>query len=345
MTEPVAPSSAMAREAAEAPAAAARQIARCGAGFAELGTRFRRSPPRFVVTCARGSSDHAAAYGKYLIETTFGRAVASVGPSIVSVYDVPLALDGALFVAVSQSGRSPDILRLTEAARKGGALVVGFVNDESSPLPDLCHVSLPLSAGPETSVAATKSYILSCLAFLQLTAHWSNDAALRDAVEALPDALEAACKLDWWPALQTLEQITNLYVIGRGLGLGAALEMALKLKETSRLHAEAFSAAEVMHGPLALVRPGFPILALGQNDETAEGTREVVSRLAGMGASVLSAVDVPGTTPLPTVAGVPSVLAPLCQIQSFYMAVWRLALARGLNPDAPQNLRKVTETV
>src|SRR5690349_16063651 len=131
----------MAVEAAQASDAAARQIARCGAGYAELGERLRRAQPRFVVTCARGSSDHAAGYGKYLIETMLGRAVASVGPSVASVYKTDLDLRDALFIAVSQSGRSPDLLRLTEAARRGGALVVGIVNDETSPLPDLCDVS------------------------------------------------------------------------------------------------------------------------------------------------------------------------------------------------------------
>jgi glutamine---fructose-6-phosphate transaminase (isomerizing) len=335
----------MDREAGEAPAVARRQIERCGTVFAELGQRLRRQPPRFVVTCARGSSDHATSYGKYLIEQTLGCAVASIGPSIASVYKGRLNLERALFVAVSQSGQSPDLLHLTQAARDGGALVVGFVNDEESPLFRLCDVAVPLCAGEEVSVAATKSYIASGLAFLQLTAHWSDDAALRDAVHGAPAMLEEACRLDWWPALQTLADARSLYVIGRGVGLGAASEMALKFKETCRIHAEAFSSAEVMHGPLALVQPGFPVLALGQDDESAEGLRRVTSRLAELGASVLSPLGTAGVLPLPAVAHVAPALAPLCQMQSFYRAIWRLALARGLNPDSPENLRKVTETV
>jgi glucosamine--fructose-6-phosphate aminotransferase (isomerizing) len=338
-------SPAIAREAGQAAALAHGQLARCAAGFAELGARLRRDPPRFVVTCARGSSDHAASYGKYLIETALGRAVASVGPSIASIYRGPLALGGSLFVVVSQSGRSPDLLRLTEAARHGGALVVGFVNDERAPLAALCDVALPLCAGAETAVAATKSFLLSGLAFLQLVAHWSGDPALRDAVAAFPGALDAASRLDWWPALADLAGATSLYVLGRGTGLGAAAEIALKLKETCRLHAEAFSTAEVLHGPLALIDRGFPVLVVGQDDDSAATTRSVAARLVALGAGVRSALDVPGAMPLPVPAAVPSAIAPLCQVQSFYLAVHRLAAARGLDPDAPAHLRKVTETV
>lgn len=337
--------SALAREASQAAAAARHQIARCADGFAELGERLRRRPPRFVATCARGSSDHAASYGKYLIETELGRAVASVGPSIASVYGHTLELADTLFVVVSQSGKSPDLLRLTEAARRSGALVVGFINDERAPLGALCDVVLPLCAGTETSVAATKSYLLSCLAFLQLVAHWSRDPAQCDAVAELPAALEAASRLDWWPALAPLVEATSLYAIGRGTGLGAALEIALKLKETCRLHAEAFSAAEVLHGPLALVGRGFPVLAVGQEDDSAASTRSAVARLVELGARVCSTLEVPGAEPLPVLAHVPAAIAPLCQVQSFYMAVHRLAVARHLDPDAPAHLRKVTETV
>ncbi|HEX3480719.1 MAG TPA: SIS domain-containing protein [Kofleriaceae bacterium] len=338
-------SPAIAREAGQAAALAHGQLARCAAGFAELGARLRRDPPRFVVTCARGSSDHAASYGKYLIETVLGRAVASVGPSIASVYGGPLALGDSLFVVVSQSGRSPDLLRLTEVARRGGALVVGFINDERAPLAALCDVALPLCAGAETAVAATKSFLLSGLAFLQLVAHWSDDPALRDAVAAFPAALGAASRLDWWPALADLVDATSLYVLGRGTGLGAAAEIALKLKETCRLHAEAFSTAEVLHGPLALVDRGFPVLVVGQDDDSADTTRTVAARLVALGAGVRSALDVGGATRLPVPAAVPPVIAPLCQVQSFYLAVHRLAAARGLDPDAPAHLRKVTETV
>jgi glucosamine--fructose-6-phosphate aminotransferase (isomerizing) len=187
--------------------------------------------------------------------------------------------------------------------------------------------------------------LLSGLAFLQLAAHWTDDPALAAAVAALPDALDAASRLDWWPALAPLVHATNLYVLGRGLGLGAALEIALKFKETCRLHAEAFSIAEVVHGPLALVDRGFPVIALGQYDGSMTTTRTAVARLVELGANVASTLDVPSVTLLPQVPSTSSAIAPLCHVQSFYMAVHRLAVARGLDPDAPPHLRKVTETL
>lgn len=336
----------MAREAREAADGARRQIATCAAAFAALGARLRAHPPAFVVTCARGSSDHAATYGKYVLETTVGRLVASVGPSVASTYGrAPIGLDRALVIAVSQSGRSPDVLRLTETARAAGAVVVGLINDTTAPLAAVCDVVIPLCAGDETSVAATKSFLLAAFGFVQLAAAWTEDPALAAAVAAAPDALAAACALDWTPALAPLASATSLYVVGRGVGLGAAAELALKLKETCRLHAEAFSTAEVVHGPIALVRAGFPVIALGQDDETAAGTRTAVAHLHALGADVRSALVVAGTTPLPVIAGVASIIAPLCQVQSFYLAVPALAAARGLDPDAPANLRKITETV
>jgi glucosamine--fructose-6-phosphate aminotransferase (isomerizing) len=346
MNEEVATTTTRAGEAAETANVARDQIARCGEGFAQLGAHLRRRPPRLVVTCARGSSDHAATYGKYLIETTVGHVVASVGPSVASIYNARhLNLADALFIAVSQSGKSPDLLRLTQAARDAGAFVVGFVNDEASPLAALCHQSLPLCAGPEHSVAATKSHVLSALAFLQLVAHWSGRDPLHDAIAGLPSFLDEARSLDWWPALSSLAGATSMFVLGRGIGLGAALEMALKLKETCGLHAEGLSSAEAIHGPLALVRKGFPVIALGQDDASAESTRHVVRRLLALGATVRSVMAVPGAEPLPVVAEVPAAISPLCQMQSFYLALPRLATARGLDPDAPAHLSKITETV
>jgi len=335
----------MAREAREAAAGARRQLATCAPILAELARRLADRPPAFVMTCARGSSDHAATYGKYVLETTVGCLVASVGPSVAATTGrAPIGARDAVMIAVSQSGRSPDLLRLTEAARAASALVVGLVNDTASPLAARCDLVLPLCAGEERAVAATKSFLLAGLGFLQLAAAWTGDAALRDAAARAPEALEAAAALDWGPALASLAAATSLYVVGRGVGLGGALEVALKLKETCRLHAEAFSTAEVLHGPVALVGPGFPVLALGQDDHTAGATRDVVAQLVGLGADVRSVHAVAGARSLPVVAGVPAVLAPLCQVQSFYLAAPALAAARGLDPDAPAHLRKVTET-
>ena len=335
---------ALGREALETAVGARSQLATRGALFADLGRRLRDKRPAAVVTCARGSSDHASLYGKYLIENFVGLPVASVGMSVASVYGRDLDLGGALFIAASQSGRSPDLLRLTESAKRAGALVVGFVNDETSPLFHLSDVAIGLSAGPETSVAATKSQLLTCLAYLNLVARWTNDERLSRAAEALPDAFDRAAELDWFPALSGLAATRNMLVLGRGSSLGAGMEAALKLKETSRVHAEAFSAAEVIHGPLGLVGPDLPVLVFGQEDEAAPTIRATIERMVDLGAPVLSALDAPGVVRLPTLEGIDPVIAPLCQLLSFYLAVQHLAAARGLDPDNPPNLRKVTET-
>jgi glucosamine--fructose-6-phosphate aminotransferase (isomerizing) len=324
----------LAREASEAAAGAARQIATLAPLLDELVARLRARPPAFAVTCARGSSDHAATYGKYLLETTLGCAVASIGPSIVSTYGRAPNLAGSLFFAVSQSGKSPDLIELTSAARAAGALVVGLVNDAASPLAAECEIVLPLCAGEERSVAATKSFLLSCLAFLQIAARWTDDLALLDAVARAPDLLTAAtalaCPLD-------LASATNLYVVGRGVGLSAALEIALKLKETCRLHAEAFSTAELRHGPIALVDRGFPILALVQGDRTEPSVEDTLAHLTSLGAAIRR---------LPAVANAPAVLAPLCAVQAVYLALPALARARGHDADAPSpHLSKVTRTI
>jgi glucosamine--fructose-6-phosphate aminotransferase (isomerizing) len=342
--QPERPGSDLAREAAQVPERARAQLERNRAAFAALGERLRARRPRLVATCARGSSGHAAAYGKHLVETALGLPVAAIGPGVASVYGARLDLRDALFVAVSQSGRSPDLLRLTEAARAGGALVVGMVNDEAAPLASLCEVVLPLCAGQERSVAATKSHLLACLGFLSLAAHWSGDGALTEAAEGAPGAMAAAAGLDWWPALRTLAGARGLFVLGRGPGHGAALEVALKLKETCGLHAEAFSAAEAMHGPIALAGPDLPVLALGQDDGTAASVRLAVERMAASGSPAWSVLEAAGAGALPALPGLHPALAPLCQVQGFYLALDRLALARGLDPDRPRNLTKVTET-
>ena len=335
----------MHQEAAEAAEAVRRQLAANGALVADTGRRLRTLKPHTVVTCARGSSDHAATFAKYLIETRLGLPTASAAPSVSSLYQATPRHDGVLFLAISQSGRSPDLVRAVEAAKAGGALVVSLVNAEDSPLEALADLHIPLRAGRETSVAATKSYIASLAALLQLVSAWAEDAALATALGDAPALLERAFALDWSPAVRALRAARGLYVIGRGLGYGPAQEAALKLKETCGLHAEAFSAAEVRHGPMALVGPGFPVLMLAQDDAAQESVAELAAEFGARGAEVLlagGAAD--GVRSLPTVPADPA-LQPMLLIQSFYGMAARLAVARGFDPDKPPHLRKVTETL
>jgi glutamine---fructose-6-phosphate transaminase (isomerizing) len=329
-------------EAAEAAAVAERQADQLAEPLARLGERLRALDPPLVVTCARGSSDHAATYAKYLVETRVRTPVASFAPSTSSVYGTAWRkLHGTLFLAISQSGRSPDLLASAQAARDAGALVVAFVNDPHSPLADLADVAVPLLAGPERSVAATKSFIASLLLVARTVTAWTQDADLEGALADAPTALRAAWSLDWSPALLTLADARNLYVLGRGLTLAAAQEAALKLKETCGLHAEAYSAAEVKHGPMAIVGRGFPVLMLVPNDEAQDAFAPLTRDFAERGASVLSVGSGGG---LPFVPGLYPAIAPIAAIQSFYRLAATLSIARGFDPDRPPHLRKVTET-
>jgi glucosamine--fructose-6-phosphate aminotransferase (isomerizing) len=333
----------MFREAAEAPVAVGRMLAANAEACAALGRSLRDSPPRAVVTLGRGSSDHAATYAKYLIESGAGVLTSSGAPSISSLYHARPDMQDVLVLAISQSGRSPDLLAALQAARSGGARIVTLVNDAASPMAGLADVVLPLHAGPETSVAATKSYITALAATAQLVAAWTQDAALEAALAGLPDLLAQAWELDWSGAVDALTPAQHLYVLGRGPGFAAAQEAALKLKETCGLHAEAFSAAEVLHGPMALVEPNFPVLILAQADESQAGVVALANALSERDARVLLAgAEGPGALPF---ALAHPTLQPIALIQSFYRAANALSLARGYDPDHPPRLRKVTETV
>jgi len=335
----------MFREAEEASDVVREQRLRNADTIKALAERLRTTKPRAVVTLARGSSDHAATFARYLIETRAGILTSSASPSVGSIYDAMPDLKGAMILIISQSGRSPDLLAAARQASAQGALLVAMVNDEDSPLAALVDVVIPLCAGPERSVAATKSFIASLAAILDLLAAWTSEPAIEAALSDLPVKLAKAWSLDWTAALPELGAATSMYVVGRGHALGVVQEAALKLKETCFIQAEGFSAAEVRHGPMAVVREGFPVLLLGQDDESLDSVAALATEFAGRGARVISAgiPGAPGMT-LPVVSADP-LIAPVLQIASFYRLVNMLALARGLDPDRPLHLTKVTETL
>jgi glucosamine--fructose-6-phosphate aminotransferase (isomerizing) len=335
----------MFQEAGSSALLAAQQLSANKAHAAELGALLREKKPRAVITIARGSSDHAATFARYLIETQLGILTSSLAPSISSVYEARLDLDNVLCLAISQSGKSPDLIKSVETAKAAGAYVIALVNAPGSPLEAVADRTIPLLAGPELSVAATKSFILTLTAVLQLVADWSADGGLAEALEGLPGALAEAWRQDWSAAIEALKPARNLFVVGRGLGFGLACEAALKFKETCGLHAEAFSSAEVQHGPMALVNQGFPVLALAQRDETLAGLTELAGRFAERGATVLLAgAEAPGAVTLPAVSGHPAI-EPVLLIQSFYRMAAQLSVARGFDPDRPPHLNKVTSTL
>ena len=336
--------SGMAVELREAPDALRRQEA-MSQSIAELIARCRRRPPQLVVTCARGSSAHAATFGKHLIEQHLGIPVAAAAPNIATVYGQRLRLKDQLLLTISQSGHSYDLTEFVVMAKAAGALTVAIVNDVDSPLAGACDVALPMAAGPELSVAATKSFIAALGVLLRVTAAWANDDALHAAIERLPDRLAAATELDWSPALDVVAAASSLTTIGRGPTLAIAREAALKLKETCNLHAEAFSSAEFQHGPMALVSSLYPMLMFVPGDAAAAGVNELAADLRRKGAAVFSAEygeASPGR--LPTLRPDHANTDAVCLIQSFYALAIGIAARRGTDVDRPRHLQKVTRT-
>ena len=338
----------MAAEIAEAGAVVRRQLGANAALSAKLATDLRALKPAFVATVARGSSDHAALYLKHLVELRLGLACASIGPSIASLYHAPLKLEGAVAIAISQSGRSPDILAMQSAAKDQRALSIALVNDEDSPLAREAIAVLPLRAGPERSVAATKSMIAALVAGAALVAHWSDDPELLAALMKLPSVLDAsAASPPATETIATLAHASSLFVVGRGATLAVAAEAALKLKETSAIHAEAFSSAEVLHGPAGIIGPGFPVLAFAPADAARPGFFDTLDRLAAFGAAPLL-VDIEPHKRWPTLVGLDGghpLLTPIVALHAFYRVAESTARRRGRDPDQPPHLKKVTETL
>lgn len=323
--------------------------------ISQLVERLHANPPKFAMTIGRGSSDHACTFAKYLLETKLGLVTASAAPSTVSIYHANLKLQNALVIGISQSGKSPDICKIMEEARRNGALTVAIVNHIDSPLAKIVEYVLPLWAQEEKAVAATKSYIASLTALTQLTAIWTHDEKLIEALDQLPDILYKALKVDHLEsALLELKNISHTLVIARGFGFPIAQEAALKCKETAVIQAEAFSGAEVLHGPFALIQKNHPFLLFLQNDATLQGNIELAKRIQNLGGKIIliapedllteeirKLTDIIISLP----KSIHAILDPIVVAEVFYLMAARLAVLRGFNPDAPKNLKKVTETI
>jgi glucosamine--fructose-6-phosphate aminotransferase (isomerizing) len=222
---------------------------------------------------------------------------------------------------------------------------MAITNFDESPMALAARHCLPLRAGTERSVAATKTFVISVLAGLTLLAEWQEDEALRSGLKALPEQLEQALGMDWSPLAARLTQSQSAYILGRGPAFSIAAEAALKLKETCGIHAESYSSAEVLHGPSAIVQARFPVLALGVEDAALPHLVSTAERLAAQGADVfLTGSRAKGCIALPSVPKVAPILAPLVLGVSFYAFVEGLARSRGFDPDVPPHLRKVTQT-
>ncbi|MGE7370279.1 SIS domain-containing protein [Neorhizobium sp. NPDC001467] len=335
----------MRREIDEIPDAVARLLDRSARDLKVAGLALREKDPAFLVTIARGSSDHAATFLKYAIELTAGCPVASLGPSLASIYGARLKLAGGAAIAISQSGKSPDIVAMAEAATAAGAVTVALSNSLPSPIASAATHAIDIQAGPELAVAATKSFVNSIVAGLVLLAEWTNDASLRSALQDLPDVFGKAVALRWDDFAAGLGDAESLYMLGRGPALAIASEAALKFKETSNMHAEAYSAAEVLHGPVALVEDRFPLLAFAARDAAESSVVEIVDSLAGKRALAFATSDnIRAACKLPFVATGHPLTDALALIVPFYGFVESWSRSRGFNPDAPAALKKVTET-
>ena len=330
----------MAKEAREVPTVIAKQLDKNDGAIRELAATLNKINPHLIYIIGRGSSDHAGVFGKYLFETEMGIPVCSAALSIAGIFGKQLNLNGAVAFVISQSGRSPDILKQTESAKKGGAFTVAFVNDETSPLAELADAVIPLSAGEEKAVAATKSFIATLSALLHLCARWRENDALFESLAALPESLQKVIESPNQLTANYLENTRNTIVLGRGFGYAVGREVALKLKEVLGIHAEAFSSAEFIHGPVTLVEKKLKLIALNILDESAPFHADMVGDVRARGGECLDLGFTTGTS----VSDVHPRVSALLLMQRFYLDIEQIAIEWGLNPDTPPGLNKVTKT-
>ncbi len=348
------PLSHMRIEATEIPSITTKQLDVYAQLLPEFVATIKKFAPQFIVTVGRGSSDHAASFAKYVFETQLNLVTASFAPSIETIYHAPMLLNRALVVAFSQSGQSSDLCEVMRAAKKAGALTVAFVNKTQSPLADIAELVIPLCAGEELSVAATKSFVATLTAILAFTAYWKKDRHLLNKLTQLPHSFIQAQSLDWNKAIQDIATRNNVLVLGRGFTFPIAAEGALKLKETCKLHAEAFSSAEVLHGPFALMSGNFPLIVFVPSDAAVTGLSALLNRLTQISTCTYLISTAERFHELQDSSGtrhflpLPPSLHPLCDpliaIQAFYLMAEQCAQLRNINPDKPDHLSKVTNT-
>lgn len=338
----------MAAEIGEQPISLARLLADGTSAIRAVADVVRARQSRFVLLAARGTSDHAALYAKYLIETHLGLPCGLVSPSTLTVYGTRPAYDDVLWIAVSQSGGSPDLVESTQRAREAGALAVAVTNAPESPLAAAADLHIDVMAGPERAVAATKSYTSELLALWLLVDAWTGgDGAAAASIPAR--AQEVVDRGDGLAVAPRYRFVERLVTTGRGYSYPTAREAALKLMETSYLSAHAFSSADLMHGPLAMIDGDRPVIAVVPFGAGGAAMQPVLDRLAERGADLLVEGD---TSRAPGAAAtiwlpddVPEDLAPILQIIPLQQLAYAMAVARGYDPDAPRGLRKVTETL
>jgi glutamine---fructose-6-phosphate transaminase (isomerizing) len=355
---PAGESTLMRREIEAIPGVVARFLDEGRPEVAAAAAAVRAADPRFVSIVARGTSDHAAIHLRYVIETELGIPTGLAAPSVTTLYDADVRWRSGLVIAVSQSGRSPDLVAVLEAARAGGATTIAIANDAASPLAAASEHVIDCRAGEERSVAATKSYVAQLAAGVALVAALAPDTSLAAALPTMPDLLanalaaaEAAVD-DAAPIVAAFAASERSIVISRGYDLPTALETALKLKETSRLFAEGYSSADFSHGPVVLSGPEVPVLAIRPAGRVGVAVDEGIDAVRATGGDPWVVVggdagdhaSADRTIPLPLPADLPGALGPLATILPGQLLAEAVARRRGYDPDAPPGLRKVTLT-
>lgn len=307
--------------------------------------------PRFVMIAARGTSDNAARYAQYLLGIALGWPVALATPALGTLYQADVRLEGALVIGISQSGRSPDICDVVQRARAQGALTLAITNNPESRLAQTAAHHIDICAGPELSVAATKSYTNQLTAIALLVAALTNDASLESALDGLPGLFDAVLALPQ-PTIDAAAHVLGsapaAISVGRGLQYATAFEAALKIKELSGLPVEPYSSADVLHGPVTIVEQGFPVLVTSDTGATCADMTALLTRLHQQSARLLVVSNDSthlgqATVALPMPACDQRV-APIVAIATWQRVAHASASARGRDPDAPQGLTKITET-
>lgn len=335
----------MRTEALEAADVIKKQISENKNLLLNITEELRANDPYSIVSIARGSSDHAAQYLNYLAMAKLGKLPTSLSMSILTLYKTELDISKSIGIAISQSGQSPDVVNPLGYFTERGRGSIALVNDINSPLAKTAKCAVPLHAGPEKSVAATKSFIASLSASAHLIASWKKDRDLLEGLEHLPDDLYKAQQCDWTPAIETLKGSKRIMVVGRGFGLSMALEAALKFKETCSIQAEAFSAAEIKHGPQALIENGYPLIVFANRGPALHSMLDLAEDMRARGAKViLAAPSFVKEKDLLIHSAHSDDLDILMAAQSFYLMIEELSRSLGLNPDEPKHLSKVTKT-
>jgi len=337
-------------EIGEQPDVAARLIEASSGPLAAIAARYAEARPDGFVIAARGSSDHAALYAKYLFGRRHRALVSLAAPSLITRYGSPPRMSRQCVIGISQSGAAPDVIAVIEEGARQGAMTIAITNEPESPLAAAAELVLPLHAGPERSVPASKTYLASLLALALISEAIGPDAVFRTALESVPSALREALRHE-----DELDQIAPAFagpraiVLGRGFNFATAEEVALKLAETSYVLARAWSVADFAHGPIALVEPGFPVLIIDAGGAVAADLEAIARRLAEAGCRVVGLFD--GSAPradlqatVGLASGLPEELTPLPLAVLGQLLAHRVALARGIDPDQPRALRKVTRT-